>query len=109
MINFDEFDIDETKQVLTDKDFQTFLYDNDIYYLFIDNLENEMYVPTTYYDSYWFSLETFCNDIQKTTENRGDYILYAFDWESTKQGHEFWDNYSTMWNAYIAEKMFDSF
>jgi len=103
-IDFDNYDVEETKGRLTNKEetrdhltnkkFVEFLKNNDIYKKFLDNLRREMRVRNraTYYKRFWYSINTFCNDVQEL-----DYINNAFFWKDTPEGHDFWERYHYEW------------
>jgi len=98
-INFNDYDIDETyDSPLTDKEFVKFLRDNFIYDKFINNLDSAIITNDHYYGRYWYSINTFCNDItSKFDLERCDYIKYAFVWSGTPEGRTFWANWHYRW------------
>ena len=100
MINFDEFDIEETKRGFCkdDIEFINFLNRRIAYDKFIANLKAEMGNPMGYYGVYWFSMETFCKDIQENgPEGKDSYITYGFNWLKSSEGIKYWRLISVEW------------
>ena len=106
MIDFDDIDIEETKQsdsLLTDEEFVFFLKSHNVYDYFINNLKKEK--KRTYpefFGRHWFGIDTFCADICKMV-SRDNYINYAFVWGSTQQGCHSWSVISKLWKNKIKQ------
>jgi len=87
-INFEDWEeeeINEDDSPLTNEEFVKFLNDNEIYDQFIKNYTNV--IP----------IRNFCNKKDKL-----DYILSAFSWSGTKEGHFFWNKINQKWlNHYL--------
>ena len=98
-IDFSDIDTEETR-LLTNKNFVTFLKDNNIYDKFINNLQQEIVHSRGYYGNEWSSIETFCDDVDV-----GRYISDAFYWGSTPEGHRFWDRYDYIWYKYTLKHL----
>ena len=84
LINFDDFDANEDDPIedspLMDKDFVTFLYDNNVYNKFIKN----------------------CLSIKKCNRlPRMSYIYGAFDWYDTPEGSDFWKDIHKKWVDHV--------
>ena len=97
MINFDEFDIEETSDrdcIFSDEKFCEFLYKHNVYNDFVKNLRNES--KKTYHLRYWSSIDTFCEDMKKRAGVQS-YISLAFRYENTPQGRYFWSKIHRLW------------
>ena len=85
-VDFDNVYIDETvhetiyDSPLTDNNFVKFLKDNNIYEKFMNNLV----VPAN----------MLCNGGSQPHS----YILSAFSWEDTREGHDFWSMWNGVWD-----------
>ena len=108
MINFDEFDVEEKiKCVLTDSDFCRFLQDRGAYNRFINNLQSEIKRNSSrYYGKYWFSIETFCEDLKKvhigySYMSRYNYTGLCFHWAETPEGRSYWNDIDMEWFEHL--------
>jgi len=99
-IDFDNYDIDETDNQLTDKMFVKFLKDNKIYDRFINNLHRAITNHDEQYENYWYSIGTFCNDINKIY-GISQYMILGFNWRGTPEGSDFWNYWYKKWKHYI--------
>ena len=60
-------------------------------------LENEVY--NQFLDNFYGGKNSFSEYIKTTPER--DYFYVAFDWETSKEGVEFWKNVNKKWLEYI--------
>ena len=87
MINFDEFDIDET-DIIPDKDFKDFLKDNDVYNDYVNTLKNGYMNIGEFFD----------------LADKKSYISRAFPWDESSRGAKFWVNINRKWLNYLRQK-----
>ena len=46
------------------------------------------------------TFEDYCDKIN----NYKIFLVYAFDWSKTKQGHMFWEDESNKWSSYLVKE-----
>lgn len=95
MINFNDFDIDET-EILTDSKFVDFLRKYKYYDKFMTNLKNEMKTSNGFYKEYWTDIDAFCDEV-----DTDKYISSAFDWVYSPEGYKFWKAAHYNWLSFF--------
>ena len=96
MLDFNNIDIEEYPRcIISDIKFYNFLKNNDAYYKFVNNLHIEMSYGV-YYGKYWNNIRTFCDDMIISVGVRC-YISYAFKWDNTSEGRDFWRYIDALW------------
>ena len=97
-IDFSDIDTDETVEdsPLTNEEFVKFLRTNNIYRRFMDNLYKAVKEKKWGYGRYWYSIETFCDDM-----NARRYIARSFIWNESPEGNDFWKYYNNEWKEQL--------
>ena len=106
MINFDDFDIEETKNTdlkISDDLFVKFLKDHKIYDKFIRNVINWRRNLKTDHRKYGIpDLDKFCEQL-----DRSSYLSYAFSWDKTPEGFLYWADVNSSWHEILKYHRYD--
>ena len=88
--DWDEIEINEEDDILTDEDFVKFLKNNNVYDNFIKNLNN----ADANFKHYWKDINNFCENVVKT-----HYLFNSFNWANSPEGDLFWRNLNSVWTS----------